>query len=191
MAGINAHCNIKQLNRLKEYLGIDDDTLFAKCDADPAFAKTTSMAIAKEASRQGSLDEVAQLEACKPVATSVGVNLTGLNNRSARPLKAGGIEYNVRKRPDHLKSFDARIDGRIKGYITQKITEGKGGHQDNVIEEIEMFCNWASKFGEDGEVYIALVDMDVGHYNMVRRYDNGTNVRVFSHIEFQEWLLSK
>jgi hypothetical protein len=187
--------NGKELQRLLKYLKYSFDDLIRKCqDAD--FAKVVAHDISIEASRQGSNDESAVLKTCSTVSEQLGIQITNLPNTEARPTKDGrilsGAEYKKSglKKNDCLKSFDAKISGRIAGWIFAKITILSGGHQDNVFEEAHCMGEWIIKYGKTEELYVLLIDTDlVAQFNELREKYHRNNVLVVNHVEFQQYLI--
>jgi hypothetical protein len=61
-----------------------------------------------------------------------------------------------------LKSFDAKINGKVSGWIFCKTVYNHGGHQDNVFMEAHNFADWVVKFKKtDKSIYIILIDTDL------------------------------
>ena len=72
-------------------------------------------------------------------------------------MKAKDIEKN-----NCLKSFDAKITGKLNGYLSAKVALGSGGHQDNVFEEEDTLANWWSIYKHDDPDFIVLlIDTDL------------------------------
>jgi len=88
-----------------------------------------------------------------------------------------------------LKSIDGVINGGVEGYIFAKICFGEGGHQDNVFHEAAHFADWAQQYGEEGKVYVILIDTDLTNkFDRLKfNYDSDT-VWVVDHVEFQQRL---
>lgn len=74
-----------------------------------------------------------------------------------QPDKNGAITTNKR---NTLKTFDfcIKYNGTDIGFITAKVTVGDGGHQDNVIQEIIQFSEWAITQNDTKISYIILFD---------------------------------
>jgi hypothetical protein len=121
-------CNIKQLDRvLKEFDNINLKELLEKKQNDDDFLKMLSINISKLASRQSINDEKLILETCNIISSQYDINIIKLSNSAFRPLKNGQIisqqDFNKSnlKKNICLKSFDAKITGKINGWITSKI----------------------------------------------------------------------
>ena len=79
-----------------------------------------------------------------------------------------------------MKAIDFTINynKQIIGYITAKYSIGSGGHQDNVISELNDFCNWSLKEIKKSEnkkkVYIVLYDNfdNSNHHKLQNKYKN-------------------
>jgi hypothetical protein len=122
--------------------------------------KISSLYIAKNASRQGSKDEQLQLE---KINIFQNYNIEIIKDGKEKPIKGGGISVSKKKQINELKSIDFVIKHKTDeiGYITAKVTVGGGGHQDNVLEEIKQFCEWAliqQQNDKQKKVYVVLYD---------------------------------
>ena len=104
--------------------------------------KITALYIAKNASRQGTKDEGLQLDNIN-ILQDYGITIC--KDGKQKPIKGGGIRKAGKKQADELKTIDFLIkhDEKEIGYITAKVTSGEGGHQDNVLDEITQYCDWA------------------------------------------------
>ena len=95
------------------------------------------------------------------------------------------------KKNDCLKSFDGRIDGKIRGWIFAKITISNGGHQDNAFEEAHCMGDWIVKYGKPEELYVLLIDTDLtAQFNELRQKYHKNNLLVVNHINFQQYLIN-
>jgi hypothetical protein len=191
--------NPKAYERYLEYLEITEEELLIKCKDDRLFAKSTSMNISKKSSRQGSKDETEQLRICNIIAEKCGVSIKNLNQTELRATKDGSIlskdEMKIRKisKDCCLKSFDAKISGKFSGFITAKVVYGNGGHQDNVFEEMDNIAEWWKKYKSESEDFlIILIDSDLIKKitTIKEKYSNLNNVKVFNHVEFQEYMIN-
>ena len=91
-----------------------------------------------------------------------------------------------------LKSFDAKISGKLNGFIAAKVSFGNGGHQDNVFEEMDVLAQWWSVFQICQLNLIILIDTDLKDKFLCLRakYEKFKNIFVFDHCEFQEFIIS-
>jgi hypothetical protein len=188
--------NEKEIERVLIELDTSMDTIFDKCKSDVIFAKTLAGRIAIMASRQGTKDEELQLNTCNLTTSKFGITIENLNATAYRPTKCGKIvnkqECKKYEKNDCLKSFDGKIDGRVKGWIFAKVVFGNGGHQDNVFEEAHTFCDWVCKFGNDGELYVVLIDTDLtSQFEELKKKYHKDNVLVVNHIDFQQYIIDR
>ena len=158
----NKHINQEALKRILEELGVSFATFWEKCGVDDMFAKLVSCQLSINASRQGSNDEKEQLITCNIIANKCGVHIENLSATAVRPTKDGLIvskqEMKQKKitKDCCLKSFDGKITGKMKGYISAKVAYGNGGHQDNVFKEFDIIAEWWSKFKQNASEFLHL-----------------------------------
>jgi hypothetical protein len=193
---LKKNSNEKEIERVLIELDTSMDTIFDKCKSDIIFAKTLAGRIAIMASRQGTKDEELQLNTCNLTTSKFGITIENLNATAYRPTKCGKIvnkqECKKYEKNDCLKSFDGKIDGRIKGWIFAKVVFGNGGHQDNVFEEAHTFCEWVCKFGNDGELYVVLIDTDLTYqFEELKKKYHKNNVLVVNHVDFQQYMIER
>ena len=195
------NCNKKELDRILIELSISFDMLLDKCnnssDTNLYFAKLLSRQISKNASRQGTKDEAYILDKCNITSQKMGITIDNLPTTAFRPTKLGKIvnklEYDTQNLQKHdcLKSFDAKISGKCKGWLFAKMTYDSGGHQDNVFEETYQMCEWFVKYGDKDELYVILIDTNLDKYFMeIKNKFHKNNLIVVNHIEFQEYLIA-
>jgi len=197
-------CNINELERvlteLKELFRCQFtlEYLLYKCSIDHIYATTLAGRIAKVASRQGTKDETYILKKCNDTLCQVGIQVKNLSTTEARPTKDGRILTNKEYRKsglqknDCLKSFDARISGRVSGWIFAKVAYGKGGHQDNVFSEAHEFGTWVIDHGKEHELYVMLIDTDLtSQFNELREKFRRPNILICDHFEFQQDLIKR
>jgi len=204
---LEKECNHKELDRMlkdiTEQLGHEFTftDFHEKCKGDHIYMLSVAPRIAKNCSRQGSQDELTVLTVCNNSTSKHGINIEQLPNDSIRAhkhssklinkneYKKGKGEY---KQNDCLKSFDAKICGKKQGYIFAKVCIGCGGHQDNVFEESHYFGEWADKYGEEGQLYIILIDTDLNNKfeELEEKYKNNSKVYVVNHIGLQNLLIN-
>jgi hypothetical protein len=150
--------NVNALNRLLKYTSYNnlDDMINDKENSEEIIQKISSLYIAKNASRQGIKDEELQL---KKINILQEYNIIILKDGKQKPIKGGGISKSKKKNINELKSIDFVIKYKNKeiGYITAKVTCGEGGHQDNVLNELLQFCDWASKQNKK-KAFVVLYD---------------------------------
>lgn len=192
--------NHKEYKRTLDNLGFTEEEFLSKCKDDNSFAKLASIHISKNASRQGGKDETEQLRTCNLTAEKCGVSIEKLTATELRPTKYGSIVSKQEMRKEKimkdccLKSFDAKISGKINGFISAKVSYGSGGHQDNVFEELDILAEWWKKYKSDSEeLLIILIDTDlIGKTTTIKKkYSSVNNVKIFNHIEFQQYMISE
>ena len=181
-------------------LGFTEEEFLSKCKDDNSFAKLGSRHISKNASRQGGKDETEQLRTCNLTAEKCGISIEKLTTAALRPTKYGSIVSKQEMRKEIiskdccLKSFDAKILGKIDGYISAKVAYGSGGHQDNVFEELDTLAEWWKKYKSGSEeLLIILIDTDLINKTTTikNKYSSVNNVKIFNHIEFQQYMISE
>jgi hypothetical protein len=192
---IDTVTNKKKFERLLTEMDLTKPEFLAKCRALGDFTcEMAARLLAKCASRQGSRDEMDQLKTCNKTAHKCGVFITNLNQVALRPTKDGrivsqkDIKSKCIKMDCCLKSFDASISGRIRGYISAKVAMGKGGHQDNVFEELDTIASWWKDFkSHRDEVLVILIDTDLMQKkNTLKiKYSDVNNILICDHVEFQ------
>ena len=200
---VKRYCNIKELGRLLEDLEINEQMLINKCVEDLLFAKTVARQISIKSSRQGTKDEAFILQKCNETTSKVGVYIENLSTTAFRPTKDGRILTNKQykksglKKNECLKSFDAKISGKVEGWIFAKVAFGKGGHQDNVFSEAYEFSEWVETHrpvaSYPDQLFVILIDTDLTSQFEVlkRRYNTSlkSNIAVCNHIEFQQMFI--
>ena len=178
--------NPKEYKRTLKDLEITEEKFVSKCKDDNLFAKLASRSISKNASRQCSKDETEQLRTCNLTAEKCGVSIENLAATAFRPTKDGYIVSNDEMKMKQiqkdccLKSFDAKISGKLSGFITTKVAYGSGGHQDNVFEEMGTIAEWWKKYkSESVEFLIILIDTDlITKFTTIKeKYSNVNNVK--------------
>ena len=187
--------NFKSLDRLAELLSTSREYIYEKCKADYEFALSVAHGTAILASRQGSKDESYVLDEINRASSGYGIYVQSLNNQDLRPTKDGRLlnkaefQESGLDKLECLKSIDGVINGNVEGYIFAKICFGEGGHQDNVFHEAAHFADWAQQYGEEGKVYVILIDTDLTNkFDRLKfNYDSDT-VWVVDHVEFQQRL---
>ena len=191
-------CNTNELQRVLEESEITLEKLLEEASKNDLMNKILSGRISKNATRQGSLDEHIQINTCSEIAQKLDVKIKILPNDKIRPTKEGKIitKKEMKKKEITkdmcLKSFDAKIDGKMKGYLFAKIVYGSGGHQDNVFEEADQLCEWVVS-NDRKEVYVVLIDTDQKDKfeNLVNKYKDKKNILVVNHYQFQNYLITK
>lgn len=163
---ISKNVNVVVWEKTLKLLNFTQEEIFYKSETDRDFAKLLASTVCKNSSRQCVLDEELQIKTCNDVVSSFGVFLEKIPVNDSIPLKSGKIvsrafirEHKISKN-DCLKSFDAKITGKLNGYVFAKIVIGSGGHQDNVFEEAYSICDWVVEFGLSTDFYIVLIDTD-------------------------------
>lgn len=191
--------NEEAFKRLLDKLGISEDIFFDKCRKDDLFCITSSMYISKLASRQGGRDEMQQILTCDMTAQKCGIKIEKLSVFDIRPTKDGHIITNKEmkakciNKDECLKSFDAKIYGLINGYVAAKVVFTSGGHQDNVLEEMDTLAEWWRTWKNDSDqILVILIDTDLyTSFNRLQtKYKDVQNVKVFDHVQFQKYMIS-
>ena len=174
---------------------ITEEELLEECRTNIITKTLLASRISINASRQGSKDEQLQLDACKKTFSKCGIVLN--NPTSFRPTKNGIIINNNEmkkrkiKKEDCLKSFDAKLSGKVKGWVFAKNVIGRGGHQDNVFEEAQTFCDWVVKYGKESEMYIVLLDTNLIEKlnDLIVRHEGVSNLLIGNHIQVQQCII--
>jgi len=194
--------NIDEYNRvLEELKNIDknESDLLGLCNENDIALTILSGRIAINASRQGTKDEQLQIDVCNQTTSKFGINFTNLSATAYRPTKCGKVldkkslkTSNIAKN-DCLKSFDAKISGKVQGWVFAKVVIGNGGHQDNVFEEAYNFCDWVIQFGKNEETYVLLIDTNLTSIfdKLKQKYKLITNLVIGNHIEVQQYFIDK
>lgn len=190
------HVNVEALKKVYEYLG--KEIVIAKSIEDDNFAKLLSMFISKKASRQGSLDEALVIETIKKFMKTLDIDFEKSKTNDLVPIKSGqfagqllerkDVEKNNIPKTDCLKSIDCLVIDNtiIIGYGTLKVCFGSGGHQDNVVDELGYFVEWAIKYGKEDKLYLVVIDSDqVSTTDIKNKSASYENIWVVDHYEFQ------
>ena len=178
-----------------------------------------SRSVSIKASRQGTLDETAQLNSLDEnfmLANNLPFRL--LNPKTHKnfveemvPLREGGLmtrkefrkEFGDIKNTIALKSFDAELWNANKeciGYIFAKVVVGNGGHQDNVFHEASDVISWFVKQEERTDLkeklLVFLIDYDeISEKKFKELYNTAVNtgnknIWVVNTRSFQEKIIS-
>lgn len=193
-------CNNYELGRVLTELNYIQpfslQDLLQKCATDHIYAMTLAGRISKVASRQATKDEAFILKKCNETVSQVGITIENLPTTAFRPTKDGRIMDNKQykksglKKSDCLKSFDARISGKVDGWVFAKVAYGSGGHQDNIFSESNEFGEWVQKYGHQNELYVILIDTDqTARFQELKEKFIQPNILVCNHYEFQVRLL--
>ena len=196
----NLYKNINklELNRILEDLDLTLENFLVRCNKDNYFCKLACRNISKKSSRQGYIDEIEQIKVCNLIGEICGIKIKILGKKDYRATKDGRILSNndiIKEKINKdncLKSFDGILEGKINGYIVAKVSYGKGGHQDNVFEEINIIGEWWKKYKKDMyEILVILLDTDlINRYLRIKnKYSNIKNIIVCNHIEFQKYMI--
>lgn len=186
------------LSELLKYNKTEKD-LLDDCDDNIILLIILAGRISINASRQGTKDELLQIDTCNITLNKLGISMNKLSVNSYRPTKDGQILTNndIKKNKislnDCLKSFDAKISGKINGWVFAKIVIGNGGHQDNVFEEAYILCEWIIKYSILSDIYIILIDTDLmNKFNeLKKRFNLIENLIIGNHIEVQQYFIDK
>ncbi len=195
---LNSNINLLEYERTLELLEISEEVFIEKCRVDDLFCKLSASKIAKKSSRQGSKDEMEQINTCNLTAQKCGLIVSNLSATELRPTKDGSIiskkemkQKNIQK-DCCLKSFDGKISGKVNGYISAKVAYGAGGHQDNVFEEMDTIAEWWKKYKSGTEeILVILIDTDLKTKfdRLNDKYLSFDNIFVFNHIDFQQYMI--
>jgi hypothetical protein len=185
--------NIKALDRLLIELELDYDEFLTECAKSNLYSKTAAVVIAKNATRQGKKDEAFVIDGIANEMKKYNYNIRSCGVNEYRPCKDGKMlsskdfrSQNLHKDVDALKSVDGIFSGPKNGYNFAKIVIGDGGHQDNVLHEINQYIDWAKQYGESDKIYVMLID---GKEFDVLKSKQTDNVWVVNSVEFQEKLI--
>jgi len=157
-----------------------------------------SRSISINASRQGTLDEITQLNRLDEdfmAANELPFRL--LNPKTHKnlveemvPVLKGGLmtrkefkkKFKNNKNTSALKSFDAELWylNECVGYVFAKVVVGKGGHQDNVFYEARGVMSWFEKEQEQDrlkeKLLVLLIDYDKKSEEKFKElYNNAAN----------------
>ena len=189
-------CNKLELQRILDEKNITIQQLIDSCENNDLAIEFLARNIAINSSRQGSKDEVEQIQVCHETAIKYGITIEPLPNDALRPCKNGTIitkqEFKLLKDKNScLKSFDAEIKGQKNGYVFAKVVYGNGGHQDNVFEEAYTFADWVSNFGNTDLLYVLLIDTDLAiKFEQLKiKAAEQKNLLVVNHVEFQQYII--
>jgi hypothetical protein len=196
---LNKLINTNAFERHLKLWNKTSDQVFKECQENVFYAQSLSELISVRSTRQGSLDEQLQIDACDTIAQTQGISIKCLANTSYRATKDGYIvskqemkEKNIKK-DSCYKSFDAQITGeKMNGWVFAKVTIGNGGHQDNVFEEADNLCRWVEKYRCDNsqETFVFLLDTDLQkkHKELADKYKHIKNILITNHFDFQGYL---
>lgn len=190
--------NNNELSRTLEDLAISFGDLWEKCKNDYLFCKVICRLLSKNSSRQGGKDENTQLTTINLFSQQFGIFISKLPNNEIRPIKCGGIisrndmKKNNIQNDSCLKSFDGKIDGKIRGYISSKISFGNGGGQNTSFREQDTYSEWWCKYKKNSdEILLILIDTDrIEDFNILKKkYIQYKNILWFNHYDFQDYII--
>jgi len=189
-------CNELELQRILDEEKQTLDQLLDECENNNLAIRFLARTIAKKASRQGSRDELTQLQVCNQTSSKYGIIIESLPNDALRPCKDGSIVSKQQfklldDKNSCLKSFDAEIKGKKCGYVFAKVVFGNGGHQDNVFEEAHTFCDWVCNFGNPELIYVVLIDTDLTNKfdQLKEKFQHEKKILIANHINFQKYFI--
>lgn len=199
------NCNKKALDRVLQATGCENyKNIVNHNDPTHIIRILLAMSIAKNASRQGSIDEKEQIYICSEQATKCkcSFEIKQLPNKEKRPLensdkiitRAEMRKKKINKDQKTLKSFDAEITGSKSGFISAKICFNSGGHQDNVFkEEINLAKWWVEYYSKthQDEILVLLIDtnLDKKLESLKTNYHGEHGILILNHVEFQEYII--
>lgn len=191
---VKENCNKEELKRVLSEQNKTNEELLQKCD-DEDFSILLAGRISKKSSRQGIKDEEYIISQVNRLSSSFGIHIQNLSVNDFRPSKDGRIvgydKYKKMKKSDCLKSFDAKISGKISGFIFAKVTFSSGGHQDNVFMEAHQMCEWVVKYGNTDMIFVILIDTDLKkQFNELKNKYNKSNLLITNHVELQEYFIN-
>ena len=199
LVNFNKYINTHELTRVLEELDMSKDELIDYCRKCDITNRILSGRIAKNASRQGNKDEDLQLTTCNITSSKYGIYIENLSATAYRPTKSGRIidkkqydKLNLKKN-DCLKSFDAKIQGKINGWIFAKVVYGEGGHQDNVFEEAHTLCDWVMNHNDliGNQYYFVLIDTDLIYKfnDLHKKYKDVPYLFIVNNLSFQNYII--
>ena len=123
----------------------------------------------------------------------ISINASRQGTKDGFILNNNDIKKNKISLNDCLKSFDAKLSGKINGWVFAKIVIGNGGHQDNVFDEAYILCEWIIKFSVIYDIYIILIDTDLKNKfnDLKKKFNNIENLIIGNHIEIQQYFIDK
>lgn len=186
--------NEKQLERYIKFLDITFDKVWMKAQQDSIYAKSISLYLAINATRQGSLDESTQFKICNMTLDQLGIHITKCSTNEAIPKEDGNIVsmQSKSKQQRKHKSFDGKLTGKMKGYVCAKIVMDGGGHQGSVFQEMYRYADWWIKHKKDlSEFLVLLIDTNLQEKfeTLKTTYKKYKNILIFDHYEFQEYAI--
>lgn len=190
--------NKNEYDRLLIEVNRTSGEFLEECRNSDILCRTAAGRISKQASRQGTKDEDAQLEICGLISKNLGISISNLNNKAYRPTKNGRIISHEEMKKESIskdmcwKSFDGRIEGNLKGWIFAKVVFSSGGHQDNVFEEADILCNWVLTYMQEcSELFVILIDTNLTEkLNVIKnKYTTTKNLLIVNHFDFQTYLI--
>ena len=196
----NKNINFEEYKRVLcffEDMNTTEADLLEDCRTNDKSAMLLALKISINASRQGSKDEQLQLEVLHTTFSKCGIFLTTLPTIAFRPTKSGIIVSNEEykklkiKKEECLKSFDAKLSGKINGWVFAKFVIGSGGHQDNVFEEAHTLCEWVVKYANSLDFYIILIDTNlIEKYNsLIEKFEKYSNLIIGNHMKVQQYII--
>jgi len=159
---IKAVANYKAFMRYVEEINIGVEQLLEEAATSKILAKVLAMAIAKNASRQGALDEKSQLDQIRDQCHCLGISIVKLKTHIRGHLASGNIIAGpVSTMSEYTKSFDGAIvvNKNTIGYVFAKVVRGCGGHQDNVFKEASEFLKWVNEKAAPDIFYSVIMDV--------------------------------
>lgn len=191
--------NKKALDRVISYTGLSFDELRNRSNNDPIFAKVLAQSVAVNASRQGSADETFVIDGVSESLRQCGIEIVKCGTDDLVPIKGSSsiLQRSIAKKSGYtksqmLKSFDFRGNKRgteILGFAKVKL--GAGGHQDNVIHEIDEVVKWAKKYGSSNTLFLFMIDTDNPEELADLKSNLPNNIFIGDHKEVQEWLVKQ
>lgn len=186
--------NPNKLDMLVDVLPINRTSLLKLCKRIDVVKKLVAFSIAKDSSRQGSRDELLQIEVINDVCVPLGLRCNNLGKNAVRAVKGtSDLVYNKPAKNTLHKSFDAELRDRannIKGYLAMKVLLGKGGHQDNVMHEITDICQWYIDSKHAWNLY-AIIDTDNPRImNAIQsKFGHVKGIYIMDHYDMQKYII--
>ena len=179
--------NKNELKLVLDELHWDLKTLYEKCLKDLEFRRVVAGRIAIRASRQGVLDELFILNNINSFTKYFGVFIS----KPKTPIIIYNDKIVIKTNEKSLyRSMDGVISGKLNGYIFCKVILGMGSTQTNSWNEAFQTKDWAISC-KYNEILIFLIETD----NLIKFNELKVsvvlynNLLVFSHVDFQEWVL--
>lgn len=192
--------SVTEISKYIENTGMTGTEIFDKCRTDKMFMDSIIQMLSINASHQWIEDRDMQLNACNATAIDCGITLEKLKRNAYCPTKYHGIA-SVAKRDrndippaDCLKAFDARISGKVSGWVFANVAFHSSKHRDKVFNEAEALCNWVKDIGSTlymHDMFVVLIDTyDTKTLHRLKRtYRNVPELIIGNHRDIQRYFI--